>query len=144
MMEPKDFSGKQHCIYATETAILKTVQCVRIVKSWVGIVKLCIIAQHTPANLDLVPEIVLNYSTRRWTSSAKIKERIYRSHLSRLETKNYSPFFIFKCFSKLVEIVGYLILTRGRVSPLIKYDRKRLMFTVFDRKWEDKKFRTEY
>jgi hypothetical protein len=58
-------SGKQHFIYANETAIPKTVQCVRIVKSRVGIVKLCIIAQHAPANLDLVPEIVLNYSTRR-------------------------------------------------------------------------------
>jgi hypothetical protein len=56
-------------------------------------VKLCIIAQHAPANLDLIPEIVLNYSTRRWTSSAKIKERMYRSLLSRLETKNYLPFF---------------------------------------------------
>jgi hypothetical protein len=91
-------------------------------------VKLCIIAQHAPANLDLVPEIVLNYSTWRWTSSAKIKERIYRSHLSRLETKNYLPFFffLFKCFSKLVEIVGYLIPTRRRASPLIKYDHKRL------------------
>jgi hypothetical protein len=52
-----------------------------IVKWRVGIVKLCIIAQHAPANLDLVPKIVLNYTTRRWTSSAKIKERIYRSHL---------------------------------------------------------------
>jgi hypothetical protein len=55
--------GKQHFIYANETAIPKTVQCVRIVKSRVGIVKLCIIAQHASANLDLIPEIVLNYST---------------------------------------------------------------------------------
>jgi hypothetical protein len=55
----------------------------------VSVMKLCIIAQHAPAN----PEIVLNYSTWRWTSSAKIKERIYRSHLSRLETKNHLPFF---------------------------------------------------
>jgi hypothetical protein len=118
--------GKQHFIYANETAIPKTVQCVRIVKSRVGVVKLCIIAQHAPVNLNLILEIVLNYSTRRWTSSVKIKEHIYRSHLSRLETKNYLPFFIFKCFSKLVEIVGYLIATRGTVSLLIKYDRKRL------------------
>jgi hypothetical protein len=57
--------GKQHFIYANETAIPDTVQCVRIVKSRVGIVKLCIIAQHAPANLDLLPEIDLNYSTRR-------------------------------------------------------------------------------
>jgi hypothetical protein len=57
--------GKQHFIYANETAIPKTVQNVRIVKSRMGVVKLCIIAQHAPANLDLVPEIVLNYSTRR-------------------------------------------------------------------------------
>jgi hypothetical protein len=110
------------------------VQCVVIVKWRVGVVKLCIIAQHTPANLDLVPKIVLNYTTRRWISSAKIKERIYRSHLSRLETKNCSPFFLFECFSKLVEIVGYLIPTRGRASPLIKYDHKRL--TVIDVVWE--------
>jgi hypothetical protein len=61
----KILGGKQHFIYANETAIPKTVQCVIIVKSRVGIVKLCIIAQHAPANLDLVPEIVLNYSTRR-------------------------------------------------------------------------------
>jgi hypothetical protein len=51
--------GKQHFTYANETAIPKTVQCVRIVKSWVSVMKLCIIAQHAPAN----PEIVLNYST---------------------------------------------------------------------------------
>jgi hypothetical protein len=44
-----------------------------------------------------------------------------------LETKNYSPFLLFECFSKLVEIVGYLIPTRGIASPLIKYDRKRLI-----------------
>jgi hypothetical protein len=55
--------GKQHFIYANEPAIPKTVQCVRIVKSRLDVVKLCIIAQHAPANLDLVPEIVLNYST---------------------------------------------------------------------------------
>jgi hypothetical protein len=127
-MEPERLGGKQHFIYANETAIPKTVQCVRIVKSRVGVMKLCIIAQHTPANLDLVPEIVLNYSTRRWTSSAKIKERIYRSRLSRLETKNYSPFFSIQVF-KLMEIVGYLILTRGRANPLIKYDRKRIRIT---------------
>jgi hypothetical protein len=36
-------------------------------------------------------------------------------------------FFLFKCFSKLVEITGYLIATRGTESPLIKYDRKRLI-----------------
>jgi hypothetical protein len=65
MMEPKDLVGKRHFIYANETAIPKTVQCVRIVKSRVSVVKLCITAQHAPANLDLVPEIVLNYSTRR-------------------------------------------------------------------------------
>jgi hypothetical protein len=59
----KRLGGKQHFIYANETAIPKTVQCVRIIKSRVGVVKLCIIEQHTPANLDLVPEIVLNYST---------------------------------------------------------------------------------
>jgi hypothetical protein len=57
------FGGKQHFIYANETAIPKTVQCVRIVKS--RVVKLCIIVQHAPANMDLVPKIVLNYSTRR-------------------------------------------------------------------------------
>jgi hypothetical protein len=56
MMEPKRFGGKQHFIYTNETAIPKTVQCVRIVKS--RVMKLCIIAQHAPANLDLVPEIV--------------------------------------------------------------------------------------
>jgi hypothetical protein len=129
MMEPKDLVAK-HFIYANETAIPMTVQCVRIVKSRVGVVKLCIIVQHTPANLDLVPKIVLNYTTWRWTSSAKIKECFYRSHLSRLETKNYLPFFLFKCFSKLVQIVGYLIATRGTVSPLIKYNRKRLIHAV--------------
>jgi hypothetical protein len=57
--------GKQHFIYANEIAIPKTVQCVRIVKSRVGVVKLCVISQHAPANLDLIPEIILNYSTRR-------------------------------------------------------------------------------
>jgi hypothetical protein len=57
--------GKHHFIYANETVIPKTVQCVRIVKSRVSIVKLYIIVQHAPANLDLIPEIVLNYSTRR-------------------------------------------------------------------------------
>jgi hypothetical protein len=56
-------------------------------------VKLCIIVQHAPGNLDFILEFVLNYTIRRWTSSAKIKERIYRSHLSRLETKNYLLFF---------------------------------------------------
>jgi hypothetical protein len=55
--------GKQHFIYANGTAIPKTVQCVQIVKSRVGVVKLCIIAQHAPANLDLIPGIVLNYTT---------------------------------------------------------------------------------
>jgi hypothetical protein len=59
----KRLGGKHHFIYANETAIPKTVQCVRIVKSRVGVVKLYIIAQHAPANLDLIPEIVLNYST---------------------------------------------------------------------------------
>jgi hypothetical protein len=57
--------GKWHFIYTNETAIPKTVQYIQIVKSRVSIVKLCIIAQHAPANLDLIPEIVLNYSTRR-------------------------------------------------------------------------------
>jgi hypothetical protein len=57
--------GKQHFICANETAIPKTVQSVRIVKSRVGVVKLCIIVQHAPANLDLVPKIVLNYTARR-------------------------------------------------------------------------------
>jgi hypothetical protein len=57
--------GKQYFIYANETAIPKTVQSVLIVKLRVGVVKLCIIAQQAPANLDLVPKIVLNYTTRR-------------------------------------------------------------------------------
>jgi hypothetical protein len=57
--------GKHHYIYANETAIPKAVQCVRTVKSRVGVMKLCIIGQHAPANLDLIPETVLNYSTRR-------------------------------------------------------------------------------
>jgi hypothetical protein len=35
-------------------------------------------------------------------------------------------FFLFKCFSKSVETVGYLIATMGTASPLIKYDRKKL------------------
>jgi hypothetical protein len=61
----KRLDGKQHFIYTNETAIPKTVQCVRIVKSRVGIMKLCIIAQHAPANLDLILDIVLNYTTRR-------------------------------------------------------------------------------
>jgi hypothetical protein len=34
--------------------------------------------------------------------------------------------FLFKCFSKSVETVGYLIATMGKASPLIKYDHKRL------------------
>jgi hypothetical protein len=57
--------GKQHFIYANETAIPKTVHCVQVVKSRVGVMKLCVISQHAPANLDLIPEIVLHYSTRR-------------------------------------------------------------------------------
>jgi hypothetical protein len=130
MIKPKDLVANS-ILYMLMRQQFQRLHCVRIVKWRVGVMKLCIIAQHVPANLDLVPEIVLNYSTQRWTSSAKIKERIYRSHLSRLETKNYLPFFLFKCFSKLVEIVGYLIPTRGRASPLIKYDRKRLNITPF-------------
>jgi hypothetical protein len=54
---------KHHFIYANETAIPKNVQCVRIVKSRVGIMKLCVTMQHATVNLDLIPEIVLNYST---------------------------------------------------------------------------------
>jgi hypothetical protein len=46
--------------------------------------KLFIIMQHAPGNLVFIIEFVLGYTTRRWTSSAKIKERLYRSHLSRL------------------------------------------------------------
>jgi hypothetical protein len=66
MMEPKDLVANSILYtYANETAIPKTVQCVRIVKLRVGVVKLCIIAQHAPANLDLDPKIVLNYMTRR-------------------------------------------------------------------------------
>jgi hypothetical protein len=49
------------------------VQCVLIVKWRVGVMKLCTIAQHAPANLDLDLKIVLNYMTRRWTSRAKIR-----------------------------------------------------------------------
>jgi hypothetical protein len=49
------------------------VHCVLIVKWRVGVVKLCIIAQHAPANMDLDPKIVLNYTTRRWISRAKIR-----------------------------------------------------------------------
>jgi hypothetical protein len=55
--------------------------------------KLCIIVQRASGNLDFNPEFFFNYTTRRWTSSAKIKERIYGSHLSKLETKNYILFF---------------------------------------------------
>jgi hypothetical protein len=40
------------------------VQCVLIVKWRVGVVKLRIIAQHAPANLDVVRKIVLNYTTK--------------------------------------------------------------------------------
>jgi hypothetical protein len=47
------------------TAIPKTVQCVRVGKSRVDIVKLCIIVQRAPGNLDFNPEFVLNYTIRR-------------------------------------------------------------------------------
>jgi hypothetical protein len=63
----KRLDGKQHFVYANGTAIPKTVQCVQIAKSRVGIMKLCVIAQHTPANLDLIPEIVLNYTVVKRT-----------------------------------------------------------------------------
>jgi hypothetical protein len=65
MMEPKDLMANSILYMLMRTAIPNSVQCVRIVKSWVGIVKLCIIVQHAPGNLDLIPETVLNYSTHR-------------------------------------------------------------------------------
>jgi hypothetical protein len=53
--------------------------------------------------------------------SKAITEVIYQGRNQKLST-----FFLFKRFSKLVEIVRYLITTTGTASPLIKYDRKRL------------------
>jgi hypothetical protein len=59
----ESLDGKQHFIMLMRTAIPKILQCVRIETSRVGVVKLCIIVQHAPGNLDLIPETVLNYIT---------------------------------------------------------------------------------
>jgi hypothetical protein len=65
MMRQKDLMANSILYMLMRTAIPMTVQCVRIGKSRVRVVKLCIIVQHAPGNLDFILEFVLNYTIRR-------------------------------------------------------------------------------
>jgi hypothetical protein len=65
MMGQKDLIANSILCMLMRTAISKTVQCVQIGKSRVGIMKLFIIMQHAPGNLVFIIEFVLGYTTRR-------------------------------------------------------------------------------
>jgi hypothetical protein len=65
MMGQKDLMANSILYMLMRTAIPKTVQCVPIGKSRVGVMKPCIIVQHAPGNLDFILEFVSNYTTQR-------------------------------------------------------------------------------